>query len=372
MFLMEDFGGGTGNHVCGLARSWPDSDWKVIVVTQTAPQVHEVPSTIDLHVLTRVGWYDRFPLTQLRRFAYIWRLSRRVRPDILHAYFFWSIVYGRLVRLLSTGRVLIENREDMGFNWSGWMYAVLRATRRVPDMVICVADAVRENVLRREGLVPQKVRVIRNGIIAPGRPSREERVQARRAFGFTDEQVVVGMVANLPRAVKGGAILLDAVRVVVQRAPQVRFLLVGVGTDSTTLATELDSRGIGDLVVTAGYQRNPRACYAAMDVSVLVSSSEGLSITLLESMGVGLPTVVTRVGGNPELVVDGETGYLVPLGNREAFVDRIVELAGDERKREVMGLAGFRRVQQVFAIDKVAQQYASAYETVIDRCARSY
>jgi glycosyltransferase involved in cell wall biosynthesis len=151
----------------------------------------------------------------------------------------------------------------------------------------------------------------------------------------------------------------------VAEAPAVRFLLVGLGTDPETLAPELAARGIQEYVVGAGYTRDVDSCYAAMDISVLTSSTEGLSITLLESMRHGLPTVVTRVGGNQELVVDGETGYLVPLDDAAAFVARVIALARDGALRRTLGTAGRRRVAEHFALERVADHYLTVYEGLL-------
>jgi glycosyltransferase involved in cell wall biosynthesis len=103
-----------------------------------------------------------------------------------------------------------------------------------------------------------------------------------------------------------------------------------------------------------------------MDISVLTSSTEGLSITLLESMRHGLPTVVTLVGGNPEVVQDGVTGFLVPLGDEPDFVRRVVELVQDAGKRLAMGGAARERVATHFDIDRVARRYLETYEELLD------
>jgi len=327
--------------------------------------VQELPPGVELSVTGRAGWYDRFPVAQVRRLLEVRRIVRAVRPDVVHAYFFWSIVYGRILKSLGEIATLVENREDLGFSWDWSAYAVLRLTRAIPDRVVCVAEAVRAVVVARERVKPSRTSVIHNGIGASAwhAPDRDS---ARARFGFGPEHVVVGMVANLPRAVKGGRRLLDAVRPIVEAVPSVRFLLVGVGTEPDTLEPELARRGIGAYVVGAGYRRDVAACYAAMDLSVLTSSTEGLSITLLESMRHGLPTVVTRVGGNAELVVDGETGFLVPLTDPAAFVERVVALAADGALRRRMGDAGRRRVRECFALDHVAEQYLAVYRDLLD------
>jgi glycosyltransferase involved in cell wall biosynthesis len=364
LFLLEDFGGGTGNHVCRMVRDWSARGWEVTVVTQTPPLVRLLPDGVDVRVLRRTGWYDRFPLTQMRRLLALWRIVRSVRPDIVHTYFYWSIIYGRVLKLLGVVPVLVENREDMGYSWTPGDYRLLRMTRKIPDRMICVAGAVRDVVLERERADAQRTTVIHNGVELRAAAS-VGRDEARRQFGFEPHQVVIGMIANLPRTVKGGRRLLDAVRAIVTAVPSARFLLVGQGTDRASLEPELEARGIAPYVYGAGYRRDVDVCYAALDISVLTSSTEGLSITVLESMRCGLPVVVTHVGGNAELVEDGVTGFLVPLEDAGAFVDRVGLLARDASLRRSLGEAGRRRVVEHFAVDDVARRYLDLYEDLL-------
>lgn len=365
LLLLEDFGGGTGNHVCQLAALWRSRGWKVVIVTQKPPLVRQLPSGVEIRVTRAGGWYDRFPIAQVRRLMELRRLARELKPDVVHSYFFWSIIYARVLKMMGLAPVLVENREDMGFSWGRGAYLALRLTRSIPDRVICVASAVRDVALRKERVAPERTIVVHNGI--PLATSLGHgRATTRRTFGFTDEHVVVGMVANLPRAVKGGRHLLDVVRRVVAAAPNVRFLLIGVGTDAETLRAELETRGVAEFVIGAGYRRDVDDCYAAMDISVLTSSTEGLSITLLESMRAGLPTVVTRVGGNSELVIDGETGFLVDYDDWSLFVDRVVQLAENGAERRRMGDAGRRRVAEQFGAEAVGGRYIAVYETLIN------
>ena len=360
LLLLEDLGGGTGNHVCRLAARWHALGWRVVVVTQRPPLVGKLPQGVDIRVVPSAGWYDRFPLAQLRRLISLWRLARTLKPDVVHTYFFWSIMYGRILKALGAIPVLVENREDLGFSWGRGAYLALRLTRAIPDRVICVAEAVRQVALRREAVKASRAIVIHNGV-EPTSERALSREEARDRFGFSPEHVVIGMVANLPRAVKGGSRMLDAVKAIVAEVPYARFLLVGVGTEPASLAHELEVRGITDVVVGLGYRPDVESCYAAMDISVLTSTSEGLSMTLLESMRQGLPTVVTHVGGNPELVVDGVTGFLVPVHDMTAFARRVVELVRNDELRRTMGMAGQRRVAQRFALAEVARRYLEVY-----------
>jgi glycosyltransferase involved in cell wall biosynthesis len=108
-----------------------------------------------------------------------------------------------------------------------------------------------------------------------------------------------------------------------------------------------------------------------MDISVLTSRSEGLSITLLESMARGLPVVATAVGGNVDVIVDGETGYLVPFGDLDAFVNATLTLCRDPARRARMGEAGRRLCEARYDIAGVSKRYEEHYRSLIDdHCSR--
>ncbi len=183
-------------------------------------------------------------------------------------------------------------------------------------------------VLEREGVDESRVTVVNNGIDLPHRvPGVREAI--RSELGFDAGNLVVGMVANYNRPVKGVGRFLDAIPEIVSAVPGSRFLFVGGGGEERELREKARTLGVEPYVVLAGYRKDIQRYYEAMDLSVLTSFSEGLSLTLLESMGYGIPIVATRVGGNPEVVEEGVNGYLVGLQDRCALVERIVKLLKD-------------------------------------------
>jgi glycosyltransferase involved in cell wall biosynthesis len=363
LLLTDNFGGGTGRHIAGAATRWSARGWQssICCMGATSGFPGETPFTL----VERSGWWDRFPISQMHRLRLTARLVAELQPTVVHAYFFWPIVYARLLKRAGLVRALIENREDMGFNWGRVEYAILRATASLPDRVICVSQGVREQVIERERIDPARLSVIRNGILLPA-PSTTPAIRAARAkLDLPPESFVVGMVANLNRAVKGVDRFLDAIPLIREQVPSSRFLIVGGGPDEAPLRERAEGLGISDVVRFAGFRDDVHACYAAMDISVLTSLSEGLSITLLESMGHRLPVVVTAVGGNPEVVVEEETGFLVPPGDAARFAQRVVRLARDPSLRERMGQAGRERVERHFRLEQVADRYLSLYTEVI-------
>jgi glycosyltransferase involved in cell wall biosynthesis len=364
LVLTDDLGGGTGNHVASLARRWDRSGWPARIVTTGRPAVRAV-SGLSLRHVSSAGAWDRFPVAQLRRLLIASAEVRTRRPDLVHTYFFWSILSGRALKKLRRIRVLVENREDMGFAWGPWEYRLLKRGRSLPDRVVCVSEAVRETVLKREGLEPHRVTVIHNGVepLPEGTRARDE---LRAELHFAPEHRVVGLVANLNRPVKGVSHFLRAIPRIAEAVPDARFVIVGEGALESDLRAEADALGVSQRVVFAGYRENVNDYYATMDVSVLTSLSEGLSLTLLESMRQGLPVVATRVGGNPELVVHGETGFLVRPGDTEAFSQSVIRLLGDADLRERLGAAGRRLVHERFMLPDIAERYLRLYRTLLD------
>jgi glycosyltransferase involved in cell wall biosynthesis len=366
-FLTDDLGGGTGNHLLSMIRHWDKEAWRARIVSKK-PANDRVAPDVPVELLPAPKRLKRYPVTQVAALAGLFTAFDGRPPDMVHAYFFWPVIYGRLLKLFGRIERLVENREDMGFNWGRHEYALLRLTSSLPDRVVCVCDAVRRVVLEREGLDEERVVVIRNGIDpAAEAAGRDEAVRAE--LGLREDDLVVGMVANYNRPVKGVGYLLEAIPRIVASVPQARFLLVG-GGDQRALREKARAMNAEPYVVLAGYRKDVERLYGAMDISVLTSLSEGLSLTVLESMAHGLPVVATDVGGNPEAIEEGLTGFLVTPRDVFSFADRIVRLLLDGNLRVRMGQEGRRRIERRFRMGDVANRYLDVYRDVIRRSAR--
>lgn len=361
LYLTSDLVGGTGNHLVNMSRLLDKKVFQLEILglpNCTARCVPEIPITVFQHN----GRFHRYPFTQLRSLQFVRRYLRSHQIDVVHAYFFWPIIYGRILKLAGVIGHLVENREDQGFNWGYHEYALLRMTRHAPDVVICVADAVRETVLRRERLDPARVCVVHNGVNL-GVPANNDPGVVRRNLGFADDAPLVGMVANLDRAVKGGGYFIQAIPEIVRVVPRARFVIVGEA-DEYNLRRQARALGVDQFVVFAGVQTNVDDFYGAFDVSVLTSLSEGLSITILESMIHGVPVVATDVGGNREIVIDGDTGFLVPPRSPREFAAKVVAVLTQPELRARFGHAAQTRIQRHFALQYVSDRYAALYQRV--------
>ncbi len=361
---MSDLGGGTGDHLLTMIKHWDRGRWDTRIISE-APLTSRLTPDVPVMCLRENNLLDRFPIAQLRR---LWRISRYLKRDpvdLVHCYFYWSIIYGRMLKLRSKTLVLVENREDEGFSWNRHDYAWLRRTRSAPDRIICVSHAVRNVVIEREGVDPERVLVIHNGV-TPVSNGDHERIALRRELGIGVDALVVGMVANLNRPIKGVRYFVEAMPLILQSVPSVRFVIFGRGKEEAALRNQARSVGVERALVFAGYRTDIERYYATMDLSVLTSLSEGLSISLLQSMNHGVPVVVTSVGGNPEVVINSGAGYLVPPLDVPAFAGRVIELLRDPDLRSRMGTAGRKRVQDEFQISRTAAQYDRVYDDVLN------
>jgi glycosyltransferase involved in cell wall biosynthesis len=363
-YLLSDLGGGTGHHLLDLLRVRDPELWQADIVS-------EVPSTSRMNLPVRHVVLDpprgpaAYPVRQIQRYLQLEARFRQAVPDILHTYFFWSIIYGRVLKARGVVPRLVENREDLGFAWGKHEYALLALTRHLPDRVICVSDAVRDVVLAREGLDRSRVRVIRNGITGLDSDQDPRLEDLRTELGLSPDHLVVGMVANYDRPVKGVDVFLESIPLMRAAVPKSRFVLLGQGQTEGRVRSHAARLGIDDVFLMPGFREDVHRFYALMDVSVLTSFSEGLSITVLESMKHGVPVVVTDVGGNREIVLNGRTGYLVTPGDHYKFADAVIRVLLDRNVRKRFSVEAQRIVARRFGLGSVIKRYTGVYEQVL-------
>jgi len=360
LIAISALGGGTGAHLAKLLDQLSPDKWTIRVLC-IGQRDSEVPDHVELIEDPSQGPLHRFPLAQWRQLRTLESQIRDFRPDVVHTYFLWPILYGRLLKRKGVIQHLVENREDQGFNLSTMDYYALRATAAWPQRVICVSEAVRNVVRTREGLRDEQIQVIRNGVQLPD-PSVvvSEETELREELGIPADAPVVGIVANLNREVKGVKYFVEAAALILDKVPSTYFLVLGEGHLRSGLEERARCLGLQERMVFAGFRTDIQRFYTLMDVSTLSSLSEGLSITILESMSFGLPVVATKVGGNPELVEHGVTGLLVPPRNPPAFAAAVAQMLRNPKRAHAMGSAGRTAVER-HSIAATARQYHDLY-----------
>ncbi|MCA1704459.1 MAG: glycosyltransferase [Actinobacteria bacterium] len=204
------------------------------------------------------------------------------------------------------------------------------------------------------GYPPDKVRIIHNGIDPaqfPYTPDSQRGSTLALSLGIAAEHAVVGIVAVL-RPEKDHATFLQAARLVLERIPRARFLVVGDGplrSELTRLAGEL---GITGSVIFTGSRSDVRDLLPLVDVFALTSTTECFPMALLEAMAIGRPAVCTAVGGVPEIIDEAVTGHMVPPRDPAALADRLVDLLSDPARARVMGRAARMRLESEFTLQR--------------------
>lgn len=363
--------GGTERHVLSLARRLDRSRFSLSMVTTAGggSLYDDFSAVMPVTVLGEPKRSRRFrkgPLEHLRTIAVVSRLLRRSPPDILHAYLPAANVIGPLAaRLSGVPRVIVSKRALAEYKAH---YPLLRRVEplgnRLADVILVNSDAVRRDVERTERHCGGKFRKIYNGV-APIEPwTPVDAMAFRRREGIPADALVVLCVSNF-YPYKGHEELVEAAARIMPAFRNVIFLMVGrdSGTMETTRA-RVRGLGIEGSVRFLGSRTDVPDLLRASDLFVHPSREEGFSNAILEAMAAGLPVVACDVGGNPEAVVDGETGRLVPPRDPERFAGAMVELIADESKRKIFGDAGLRRGAGRFSLDRMVGEMESLYESL--------
>lgn len=292
------------------------------------------------------------------------RTIRKLRPEIVHSRN-WAGVEAVLAGQLASSCTIIHSEHGLDGNTSdSWKRICLRRVAfELADQVLAVSYQLRDLHAKRTGFSASRIRVIHNGVDG-GRfaPDTAKRLLMREQLGIPPEAFCIGCVGNLT-PVKDHLTVLRALALIDPSVVDWRLLLVGDGPERSRLEEFASGHAGWDRRVQfLGRSRNVPELLRAMDVYVLSSVTEGICNSLLEAMASALPVIVTAAGGNSEVVVDGESGFLFPVGGSQSLAELLTRLQDSDLRRE-MGCRALRRVQDEFSIDSMVQNYARLYES---------
>lgn len=293
------------------------------------------------------------------------RRLRRERPHIVHTYLFSANLYGALVGAMARSPALVSSRRDMAWWEISRHLLATRVANRFVARIVAVSESVRRHTIEREGLAPERVVTIPNGIdLAEFDTARRLESPWRRPPGSGP---VLAMTAGI-RPVKGHEYLLAALVLLRPRHPGLRCLLIGGGLRPRReeLQERIRSLELEEQVVDLGWQTNVAPLLDEIDLFVLSSTSEGQSNAILEAMAAGRPVVATDVGGNPDTVEGGVTGLLVPARSPERLAEAIDSLLADPARARALGANGRERVGRCFSAGAMARRYEDLYSGLVE------
>ena len=360
--------GGTEQHLCQILPMLQDTRIKITVATinhrgDLAPELERLGVPVLDPGLP--GWIKRnralkIPATLL----WLVTLIAKQRPDIVHTFLPAAYILGGLCStfLRVPGRIMsrrslnhYQQQHPILTYVEYWLHGKM-------GLLIGNSAAILNELKEEIGAKTVPVRLILNGIAADNFVDPKPRATLRAEIKVPEDAFLIVIVANLI-PYKGHADLLNALHSVADQLPS-PWRLLCVGRDDgplESLKTQAKNLNIAGHIIWLGRRTDIADILCASDIGVLPSHEEGLSNAVLEGMAAGLPMVVTDVGGSAELVVNGETGLVVPAHMPSQLGDAIATLAVDALRRHTMGAVAHERVIRKFSITDCVQNYQQAY-----------
>jgi glycosyltransferase involved in cell wall biosynthesis len=315
------------------------------------------------------------PLRDLVATLRLARLIRRERPDILHTHTAKAGTVGRVAALLAGRRappIVVHTfhghvlRGYFGPLRSRLFRLLERWLAARTTALIAVSPQVRDDLVALGVAPPERFVVIRLGIELDERVAaeRDGRTESRRYLGIASERFVVGWIGRMT-AVKRTDDVLVAFRRLRDDGVDAVLCMVGDGPDRPELERRAHELGVVRDTLFLGYQEDVAPFYAAFDALVLPSSNEGTPVSAIEALAAGRPVVATRVGGVPDVVQEGQDGFLVDPGATDDLADRLARLARDPALRERMGRAGRERVLPRYAVARLIDDVDRLYRSLL-------
>jgi glycosyltransferase involved in cell wall biosynthesis len=295
-------------------------------------------------------------------------LFRARRPDVLHTHAAKAGATGRLAALASgSARPPVRVHTFHGHVLRGYFdarrervfTAVERALARGTSALIAPSEEVRDDLVRLGVAPAERFEVIRYGF-------RFEEPATPRDLGLPHDTFVVGWAGRLTE-IKRPLDLVGTLAALGDRGVDATFVLLGDGELRGEVEALADELGVADRLRLMGYQRGLAEWHTAFDALLLTSTNEGTPVAVLEALAAGRPVVATAVGGVPDVVEDGETGFLAPAGDTDGLAERLERLARDPELRRRMGAAGAERVRERFGVDRMVEEVEALYRRDLPR-----
>jgi len=368
--------GGAALHVLQLAREQQRRGHEVVVVAGTLAAGEESME----YVAEELG-VDVLKLPSLQRelsaradvsaIVRLRKIIRQRRPDVLHTHTAKAGATGRLAALAAGdarpraivhtfhGHVLsgyFSRRWERLFRRIEWVLAHATGT------LVAVSDEVRDDLVRLGVARRGQFAVVPYGFDLPKwSPADDEaRARIRAELGLTNDTFAIGWAGRLT-AIKRPLDLIRTLRSVTDAGVDAVLVLVGDGEDRANTEALARELGVADRTRFVGFQQRIRDWYAAVDVSLLTSTNEGTPVVAIESLAAERPVVATAAGGTGTVVLEGESGYLLPVGDTDGLARKLVELARDPALRARLGAAGARDVRARFATGRMTDELEEVY-----------
>lgn len=296
----------------------------------------------------------------------LWRLRKFVRSqeiDIIHSHNPQPLIYGTLIHLL-TGVPAVHTVHGRGKAEDPKQQRkafIRRNCARFIKKMVAISDDVHTKLRKVDRIPAEKLTTILNGVEIPSAKTAVEQQEKRKTLGLPENAFIIGSVGRICSE-KNYVLLVEAFARVRRDLPNAHLVIVGDGSETPSIAATVKRLDLENAVTLPGMQSDVDTWLRAIDIFSLSSTTEGTAMALLEAGAIGIPAVVTDVGGNPEVVLHDKTGLVVPPGNAEALADAFLQLAQNCELRKSMGVAAREHVKDHYSTDSMVEKYLSVYK----------
>jgi len=365
LFLIDEMQGeaGTEKQIVNLIRRLPPDKYKLYLACFVVSDwLRSLDLPCRIYDLNAPSFWLASAHTNILRFT---QFLRREQIDIIQTFFRAAHLVGSISGFLAGVPRIITSRRNFGHALTTRRKWTMKVINRFAHRILANSFSVKRRTVELEGAIPRQIEVIYNGVnLAPFRTSPPADYLCKADLGITEDQPIVGIVANL-RPVKGVRYFIEAAKIVSKSYPWAQFVVLGYGELIDELKQQAAQLGISGKVHFLGCLPQVIDHLRLFDVAVLSSLSEGFSNAILEYMAAGLPVVATDVGSNWEAIEDGVTGFLARAQDPGDIADKIIDLLSNPERRKKMGLAGRERVERDFSIERMVERHDEYYHHVL-------
>lgn len=287
------------------------------------------------------------------------RLIRKIKPDIIHSHSgCWH--YSSLAARFCKVPVAIYTEHGRTFPDPKLIIFCDRLYFGFTDKLVTVSEYLTRYMQKIVGLDYKRIIQIENGVDTKLFYNASNNQRTLQTLGLSPDDHIIGIVARL-EPVKDHLTLLNAFAMVIKTVPNCKLLIIGNGSQKQNIEKQIQTLKLSEKVLLLGERKDIPELLSIMDIFVLSSLSEGTSLTLLEAMASEKPVVATNVGGNGKVVIDNETGFLVPPGEPSIMAEKIIKLLSNRNLINEMGIRGRNRVLERFSLDKMVKEYEKLY-----------
>lgn len=341
--------GGMEHFVLRVAHAQKQEGHRVTVLALQDGPLHNAARELALEVVVLGG------ASKIKRVGRALLTYFRLRPDIINAHNETSLQYASLSRRVCAAKIVLTNHGQ----GSGKPHNPDRKEWRDVAAIVAVSDAVADRM--DKATLGDKISTITNGVSFS--PAQKTREAVRAELGLSSSDVVGIIVARIDH-LKGHDTLLHAAVMLQKKAAPFILLLAGDGAERNNreqMAQELGLKNVRFL----GFRSDVPDLLAASDFFVLPSLTEGLPLSILEAMSHGLPTVATDVGGIPELITNGQEGFLVPVNDPALLAQAIETVIRNPALRDEIGAKAHRKAETEFSFTRMTRDYETLYTSLL-------